>query len=325
VAALPIHRNRFLVLGRAGMDFYADPPGARTEDAHQFFAALGGSAANIAVAIVKLGGAASLVTVLSDDAVGCFVLNELRRYGVAVDHVRAVGGEARTSLAVVESRWENCQSVIYRNDAADFQLAEDDMRAIPFGDFGALIVTGTSLAVEPSRSATFLAMELARQAGLPVILDVDYRPYSWRDAQEAASTCARAAHLSDIVIGNDVEFGVMANGDGLVYARSLARESKRVVYKMGEKGSITFGGGLSFAMDVDPVTPLKPTGAGDAFMGGFVTGLADGLDLALCVRRGTAAAAITVTRVGCAPALPTAAELQDFMANHPSPSTRPGD
>ncbi|MDH3262611.1 MAG: PfkB family carbohydrate kinase, partial [Paracoccaceae bacterium] len=66
--------NRFLVLGRAGMDFYADPPGTRVEAATSFLAALGGSSANIAAAITRQGGTASLVTTISDDAVGQFCL-----------------------------------------------------------------------------------------------------------------------------------------------------------------------------------------------------------------------------------------------------------
>jgi 5-dehydro-2-deoxygluconokinase len=311
-------KNRFLVLGRAGMDFYADPPGSETEHAQQFSAALGGSAANIAVAIVKLGGAASLLTTVSDDSVGRYVTNELRRYGVDTSHVRVAGGEARTSLAVVETRAVNCQSVIYRNGAADFMLSAKDVAGIDYASFGSLIVTGTSLAVEPSRGATFRAMDLARAAGRAIILDVDYRPYSWTSLEEAAVVSLQAARASDIVIGNDVEFDVLGGaGHGLAMAQELAGASARtVVYKRGEKGSVSFGGGQSFATGIYPVTPLKPTGAGDAFMGGFVTGLAAGLPLRDCVARGSAAAAITVTRVGCAPAIPTSTELDDFMRRH---------
>ncbi|WP_373503848.1 5-dehydro-2-deoxygluconokinase [Aestuariivirga sp.] len=311
-------KYRFLVLGRAGIDLYADPPGTETEHAARFSAALGGSAANIAVAIVKLGGAASLLTRVSDDSVGRYVTNELRRYGVATDHVHVAGGEARTSLAVVETRAVNCQSVIYRNGAADFLLAGEDVNAVDFADFGTLIVTGTSLAVEPSRGATFRAMELAREAGLVIILDVDYRPYSWAGPEEAAAISLQAARASDIVIGNDVEFDVMGSaGNGLALAQELAGASARtVIYKKGEKGAVSFGCGQSFATGIYPVTPLKPTGAGDAFMGGFVTGLAAGLPLQDCVARGSAAAAITVMRVGCAPAIPTHTELDDFMRRH---------
>lgn len=308
----------FLVLGRAGMDLYADPPGTRAEDATQFTSALGGSAANIAAGIVRLGGAASLLTTVSDDAVGRYVRRELARYGVDTALVRTVGGELRTSLAVVETRLENCQSVIYRNGAADFALYTDDLARIGFGQFAALIVTGTALAVEPSRSATLLAMARAREAGTMVILDVDYRPYSWASAADAARICREAAELSDMIVGNDVEFDVMNGGSGgVALARELARNREAVIYKMGEKGSICFCDDESFEMPIDRVEALKPTGAGDAFMAGLVTGLASGLGIKAAVRRGTAAAAIVVTRVGCAPASPSAAELDDFIRRHP--------
>lgn len=309
-----LRTNRFLVLGRAGLDLYADPPGTRTEDALRFTSALGGSAANIAAGIAKLGGHAALLSTVSDDAVGRFVLNALDGYGVDRSRVRLVSGELRTSLAVVESRLENCQSVIYRNGAADFALAVTDVEKAGLDNFGALIVTGTALAVEPSRAATLLAMHTARDKRVPVIFDVDYRPYSWTSAEDAAATCLEAALLSDLVIGNDVEFDVMAGrADGRSLAEKLATHASAVIYKMGEKGSISFCGSDSFETPIFEVAALKPTGAGDAFMAGLVTGLALGLDLRTSVQRGTAAAAIVVTRVGCAPASPTEDELADFI------------
>ena len=75
-------RNHFLIVGRAGMDLYADPVGTRIEEATNFYAALGGSAANSAAAIIRLGGKAALLTCVSDDAVGCFVLAQLQHYGI---------------------------------------------------------------------------------------------------------------------------------------------------------------------------------------------------------------------------------------------------
>jgi 5-dehydro-2-deoxygluconokinase len=309
-----IKNNHFLVLGRAGLDLYADPPGTRTEEALAFSSALGGSAANIAVAISKLGGRASLISCVSDDAVGSYILNQLNTYGVGCEHMHIVAGEARSSLAVVETRAENCQSVIYRNGASDFQLSDKNVQNIPYTDYGALIVTGTSLAVEPSRGATLLAMKLARDAGLPVIIDIDYRPYSWASADEASQVYLGAAAMCDIIIGNDVEFGVM--GEGLTLARKLAQSTDLVIYKMGEKGSITFSGAEEFETEIYPVTAIKPTGAGDAFMGAFITSWANGMDIKTCVKRGSAAAAIVVTKVGCAPAMPDTKELDQFMKDH---------
>ncbi|QBX99409.1 5-dehydro-2-deoxygluconokinase [Rhodophyticola sp. CCM32] len=314
--------NNFVIIGRAGMDFYPDPPGTRTEEAIQFFSCLGGSSANIGVAITRQGGRAALVTRVSDDAIGRFAVNELRKYGIDHAHVTPVGGEARTSLAVVETRIEDHQSVIYRNGAADFQMTKADVEAVDYTAYSALITTGTVFAAEPSRSACFHAFDLAKAAGLPLIFDIDYRPYSWPSAEEAAQVYSRAGAICDVIIGNDVEFGFMA-GDydkGLEKARSLLAEGAQVViYKMGERGAVTLTPEGEFRTGIFPTTALKPTGAGDSFMGGFIAALAAGREVQEAVLRGSAAAAIVVSRVGCAPAMPTTEEVEAFLASHPGP------
>ena len=319
-----LRQNRFLLLGRAGMDLYADPPGIQTQDASQFYACLGGSSANIAVAISRHGGHTALLTTVSDDAIGRFVIKQLLHYGIDTRYVRSVGAEARTSLAVVETRIEDHQSVIYRNGAADFQMAINDVEPVTYADYGAMIITGTAFAAEPSSRAAFRAFDLAKAADLPIILDIDYRPYSWASAQAASQAYTRAAKLCDIIIGNDDEFGFMA-GDkakGLDCARQLVNSGASIViYKMGELGSITITPEHEFRTGIYPVDALKPTGAGDAFMGGFMASLAAGLALEDCVLRGSAAAAIVVSRVGCAPAMPTSQELENFLTHHPGPST----
>ncbi len=315
--------NRFVIIGRAGMDFYPDPPGTRTEDATRFFACLGVSSANIGVAITKLGGHADLVTCVSDDAIGRFALNELDRYGIGRAHVRSVGGEARNSLAVVESRIEDHQSVIYRNGAADFEMTMADVEAVDYGRYDALITTGTVFAAEPSRSAAFRGFELAKAAGLPLIFDIDYRPYSWPSADVAAEVYSRAGAMCDVIVGNDVEFGFMA-GDytrGLDKARELvAQGAQLAVYKMGEKGAITITQDGEIKTGIYRTEALKPTGAGDSFMGGLVAGLADGLPVREAVLQGSAAAAMVVARVGCAPAMPATQELEDFLKHHADPN-----
>ncbi len=303
------------------MDFYADPPGTRLEDGAQFTSALGGSSANIAAGFCQQGGSASIVTAVSDDPVGQYCLNQLRGYGVDTRFVRKVGGEARNSLAVVDTNGDATQSVIYRNNAADFQMDASFFEGIDLSAYGAVVTTGTVLASEPSRSATFQAFEQANAAGVPIVFDLDYRPYSWPDAETSAQVYAQMAQSCDIIIGNDVEFGVLAASydDGLAAARALATMGKTVVYKMGGEGSITLSGDQEVRNGVFRVDALKPTGAGDAFMAGFLKSLADGRDLSEAVLRGSASAAIVVTRVGCAPAMPTIEELTEFLKTHPAP------
>jgi len=320
-----IRQNAFVVVGRVGMDLFPSEPGIGIEEATTFIKDMGGSSANIAAGIVKLGGQAALVTSVSDDAVGRSCQRMLREtYGVDDTYVKTVGGEARNSLALYESRIKDHQSVIYRNGAADFEMTEDDVVAVDYTRFGALVTAGTVFAAEPSRSAAFKAFDLARAAGLPIIFDVDYRPYSWPSPQVAEEVLSKAGSLSDVIVGNDEEFGFMAGGidKGLDKARDLAATTASiVVYKMGEHGAITITKDGAFRTGIYTVDALKPTGAGDSFMAGLLTGIADGLALSDAVLRGSACAAIVVGKPGCAPALPYPADLNAFLNKHPGPST----
>ena len=319
-----IRENNFLIIGRVGIDFFPDPPGCKTEDATTMSVGMGGSSANIAAGIVKLGGQAALVTSVSDESVGRYCLNQLRHYGIDPHYVKNVGGEARNSLAVYESRVEDHQSVIYRNGAADFEMTIADVEAVDYTAYGALITAGTVFAAEPSRSAAFRAFELARAAGLPILFDVDYRPYSWPSAQVAEEVLSKAATLSDAIVGNDDEFGFMS-GDkarGLQKARDLAQSSAQlVIYKMGEDGSITITPETEFRTGIYPVQALKPTGAGDSFMAGLVSSIAAGHNLQQAVLHGSACASITVSKPGCAPAMADSETLATFLQNHPGPTT----
>ena len=133
------------------------------------------------------------------------------------------------------------------------------------------------------------------------------------------NACVRRPQTQcDIIVGNDDEFTVLAGGgNSLHHAQTLARLPERiVVHKMGEKGCVTFTGGKRFDTPIFAVKALKPTGAGDAFMGGFMAGLVAGADVPDAVQRGAATAAIVVTKVGCAPAMPDAIAVRAFMQKH---------
>lgn len=318
-----IRKGRFVVFGRAGMDMFAEPPGTKAEHAELFRSDLGGSSANICAGLVKLGMQAALVTSVSDDTVGRFCINKLRDYGVVTQYVRTIGGEYRTSLAIYESVMKDFQLCIYRNNAVDFQVTEQDVEQVDYPAFGALVTAGTVFAAEPSRSSTFRAFELARKAGLPVIFDIDYRAYSWPSAQVASDVLTRAGKESDMIVGNDEEFDFMAGGPGkgLDMARGLAARGKLVVYKMGEGGAITFAGGEEIRTGIYPVTAVKPNGAGDAFMSGLLASMAEDQPLKQAILRGSASAAIVVSRPGCARSMPTNAGLEQFLASHPGPTT----
>ena len=96
-----IKQKNFLVIGRVGMDMCPEPVGAAIEDATTMMVAMGGSSANIAAGLVKFGMKASLLTRVSDDAVGRYCVNQLDQYGVDATHIKPVAGEFRNSLASV--------------------------------------------------------------------------------------------------------------------------------------------------------------------------------------------------------------------------------
>ena len=313
-----IQKNNFLLIGRAGVDIYPDPPGTKTENANKYVTHLGGSSANMGVQLTKYGGSCSLLTRVSNDALGKFAINQLDSYGVKSDLVKLEGNESRISFAIVESTVVDHQSIIYRHKAADLFLNKNDIENSNLQSYECILITGTSLAAEPSRSAVLYALKLAKEKKIPVIMDIDYRPYTWESEDKAKEIYNLAGDYCSGIIGNDDEFAILSGNydDGLSYAKKISRNCDLVIYKMGEKGSITFANNEEIQRGIFPVKPLKPTGAGDAFMGSLIGAILKNYDLQKAVEIGSAAAAIVVTKVGCAPAMPDLDEVLDFMKNN---------
>ena len=313
-----IQKNKFLLIGRAGVDIYPDPPGTRTENANKYVTHLGGSSANMGVQLTKYGGSCSLLTRVSNDALGKFTINQLEYYGVNKNLVKLEDNESRISFAIVESTVEDHQSIIYRHKAADLFLNKNDIENCNIQNYECILITGTSLAAEPSRSSVLYALELAKEKNIPVIMDIDYRPYTWESADKAKQIYNLACDYCSGIIGNDDEFAILSGSydDGLNYAKKISTECDLVIYKMGEKGSITFANNEEISTGIFQVKPIKPTGAGDAFMGSLIGALLKNYDLQRAIEIGSAAAAIVVTKVGCAPAMPDLNEVLDFMKNN---------
>jgi 5-dehydro-2-deoxygluconokinase len=308
-----------IVIGRAGMDLYPLPDGTETESARQFAAEIGGCAGNTAVALSRQGHAVALLGAFSDDPVGRFVRAHLARYSVDTSRCRSISGDYRTSLAICETRYPDSETVFYRNRAVDLQLNAGDFDSTFIGSAAVLIVTGTALAAEPSRTAVFEALGMARTARTFSILDIDHRPVSWRSQDEAASIYADAASRCDAVIGNDEEFAIIGGSKTKALAAAtglVAKGCRFAIFKQGSAGSITITPGHNFSTGVFAVAVKKPFGAGDAFLGTLVAALLRGAALELAVERASAAAAYVVSRRGCAFAMPTAAELDLFVKRH---------
>ena len=311
-----------IVLGRAGLDLYPTPAGTKTRHAAHFRSDLGGSAGNIAVALQRLGLRTGLIAPVSADPAGDFVKTFLQAEGIAHLTPEGLDDGSRTSLAIAETRTEDCEVVIYRNQAADLRLTLAQVAALELTTRAPiLIATGTALALEPSRSATLAALAATPYA----VLDLDYRAYTWASAAQARATYAAALQRSKIVVGNEEEFALLADGkEPLAQARALAPNHDLIVYKRGAQGAIALSpDGQEQTFGVFDVAVLKPFGAGDAFMGGLISRLQKGAALDQAVPFAAACAALVVSRTGCASAMPTQRDVLTLMESQVSHAHSP--
>jgi len=318
-------RHDLLCLGRAGVDLYALQDDTPLEQVGSFRKSVGGSPANIATALARLGGRAAIISMVSDDGFGRYVRTFLQAEGIDVQGLQTAPAGARNSTAFTEMRPDDCQVIIYRQGAADLLLHPQGLDGALIAGSRALLVTGTALSMSPSREAALHAMQLARAAGTVVVLDLDYRPYGWSDVAQAAVYLRLACGLADMVIGNREEFDVLehlqpaaARDDRQSAQRILQGPTVAVVVKDGARGCQVFlQGGHSLNQGIFAVPVRKPFGSGDAFAGALLWSLLQGQGWQEALRRGAAAAAINVSRDACAQAMASAQELDFFLQSHP--------
>lgn len=308
-----------ICVGRVGLDLYARELDTDFAEVTGFDKHVGGSPGLIAIGLAKLGARSAVLSRVSDDMIGRYVISYLDGYGVDTSGIRLDASGTRTSLAITEMRAEHCGVVIYRNDAADLALSVDDIDESQIARTRLLVVSGTALSRDPSRSATMHAISLARRHGASVVLDLDYRAYTWQSLAEAGDVYADAARHASILVGNREEFAVLGipeSASGAAVAEAcLGSTTGLVLVKAGGAGSEVFTrDGQAFAQAVFEVDVTKPFGAGDAYAAATLASLAEGRALEESVRRGAAAAAIVVAAASCAEASPNAEELDRFLA-----------
>ncbi|WP_394209986.1 5-dehydro-2-deoxygluconokinase [Enterovibrio calviensis] len=312
-----------ICLGRAGVDFYGNTDGADFCAESSFKKSVGGSPANVAIGLATLGAKAGFIGCVSDDAQGRYVRHYMQEKGIDLSGVKTLSGEYRTSLAVAELRPEP-EVVIYRNNAADLALNAKDISSEYLASSRCLFVSGTALSTNPSRLATLSAMQTAQLSGTLVVLDLDYRAYSWASPEDPPHFYRLAASLSDVVIGNREEFEVMGiphdHEESHINAASelLSGGTELVVIKAGAEGCDLFGldgngNLLKRSQAIFNVQARKPYGAGDAFAAALLYALLYQHNLKDAVAMGAANAAINVTGDTCADAMSKLPALIAFM------------
>ncbi|MCP4791258.1 MAG: hypothetical protein GY881_13575 [Gammaproteobacteria bacterium] len=293
-----------LVIGRAGLDLYPQPDGGKTRDATGFSADMGGSGGNIAAAVGRAGGNVALLSALSNDPAAHFVRQRLQECQVSTKFLQTTKGGQRTSLAIAEVRPEDCEVVIYRNDAADLALTESTGAKNAIKQSANLIITGTSLISEPSRSTTLAYMAYAKANDCLVWLDLDYRAWNWPSLEVTREIYSKAADFAHVIIGNEEEFAVLTESLPAYTIEAMGKQ-QTILLKRGHQGATLFHQQQSLNTGIYPVKPLKPYGAGDAFLGNLVYHYSQHQDWQSAIAKGSAAAALVVAQRGCASVMPT--------------------
>jgi 5-dehydro-2-deoxygluconokinase len=328
-------RSRDIIcLGRFAVDLYAQQVGARLEDVSSFAKYLGGSSANIAFGCARLGLASAMLARVGDDHMGRFLTETLANEGCDVSHVR-IDRDRLTALVLLGLKDRDTFPLIfYRENCADMAVDEADFDEAFIASSKAFLVTGTHLSTEQVNRTSRRALEYARRNNVRTVLDIDYRPVLWGLTGKADGETrfianeSVSAHLQgvlplfDLVIGTEEEFCIAGGNTDLLEALRTVRSvtPATLVVKRGPLGCQIIDSIVPATLDDAPihggvqVEVLNVLGAGDAFASGFLSGWLRDQPLDACARAANASGALVVSRHGCAPAMPTPAELDYFLA-----------
>ncbi len=309
-----------IVLGRVAIDLYANESGVTLKDVRTFTRFLGGSPANIAVGLARLGARVAFIGRVGRDPFGEFLREFMAAEGIDVSALR-VDASYPTALAFAEMHPpDHFPLLMYRRPSADAQVSMDDIDAEWVGSSGLLIAAGTNLAESPSREATLHALSLRAAQGRRNVFDVDFRPAAWASLKGAALYARIAVSLSDVVLANEQELSLLTDDSDPLRstARLLEWGPRVVVAKRGARGVLVRSREAGvFDVPALPVPVVNTLGAGDGFAAGFCYGVLNDWPLPEAARLGVTVGAIVSSRFSCSEAMPTLDEAQRFLLSSP--------
>ncbi len=320
---------RIISLGEILIDFFPAEFGRKLADVSAFIPKPGGAPANVAVAAAKLGVPSAFIGKVGDDAFGRVLMKALEEQGVDISGMR-MDDYARTTLAFIAKPDENtAEYAFYRNPGADLMLRTDELDRTMLSNTQVLHIGSLSLVAEPAMSATQEAVNLAHHAGALISFDVNYRPSLWNSVEAALERIWRMVPQADLLKVNETELqflsGVEAKDvDRLKEACQilLKHGPQLIVVTLGEKGSFFCTNDVSEFSPAFKVKTVDAVGCGDAFIAGLLARLIDQENwknaLTLESLRAhfyyaNAVGALTATKQGVIPALPTVAEVDAFL------------
>lgn len=311
-------------LGEVLIDMFPAELGRSLAEVSAFRPKPGGAPANVAVAAVRLGAKSAFVGKVGDDAFGHHLASVLHQEGVNVQGMR-YDPEARTGLAFIAMPDENNYDILfYRNPGADMRLRADELDRTLLQQTRAFHFGSLSLVQEPSRGATLEAARLAREAGALISFDVNYRPDLW-SREQARERVMDIIPLVDLLKVNEIEAELLTGSADPATASQalLALGPSLCVVTLGPEGSYFHLAAGGEAVAPFRVNTVDATGCGDAFIAGLLCQLArDGqwraplsaAHMRQVLRYANAVGALTSLIQGVIPALPTARQVAEFLA-----------
>ncbi len=301
---------KVVVIGSLNMDLVTRAPrlprGGETLIGESFSTIPGGKGANQAVAAARLGAQVSMVGCVGNDAYGEQLRNGLLAEGIDCQAVSVEEGASGVALIVVD---DNSQNAIVIVAGANGALTAEVLDSVDEVLQSADVVI---CQLEVPDATVGHALKRARELGKIVILN---------PAPASRRLPADWYACIDYLIPNESEAAVLSElaVDSLETAESaaahlIAAGAGKVIVTLGAQG-LMFANGASFEHFPAPrVKAVDTTAAGDTFVGGFAAALASGKSEVDAIRFGQAAAALSVTRAGAQPSIPTLLEVQAFKS-----------
>ena len=309
-----------ITMGRVGVDMYPEQIGVTLAEVRTFAKSLGGSSTNVAVAAARLGRRAAVITKVGSDAFGDYVRRALTGFGVDTRWV-STDPTLRTPIVFCEIHPPDRFPLLFYREpkAPDMNLVTADLDTAAIAAVPLFWTTGTGLSDEPSRTATLAALD-ARKGREITIHDLDYRTMFWRSSDDARRWAREALRRATVVVGNSDE-AEMATGlrDPRTAAAALLEMGPRLaIVKRGGEGAYARTARDEVSVAAVEIPVLNGLGAGDAFGGALCHGLLAGWSLARTLAAANAAGAIVASRLACADAMPTLAEIEALLAREVS-------
>ncbi|XP_051121497.1 probable fructokinase-7 [Andrographis paniculata] len=323
--------------GEMLIDFVPTVNGVSLAEAPAFIKAPGGAPANVAVCISKLGGSAAFIGKVGEDEFGRMLSDTLKKNNVNNSGVR-FDRNARTALAFVTLRNDGEREfVFFRNPSADMLLTEAELDVNLVKKATIFHYGSISLIEDPCRSTQRTAMEIAKKSGSLLSYDPNLRLPLWPSEDTARKEIMAVWAQADIIKISDDEISFLTEGadpddDDAVLKKLYHPNLRLLIVSEGKDGCRYYTKRFKGKVAGVKVKPIDTTGAGDSFMGAVLYCIASDLELVEDEKRlrealffSNACGALTVTKNGAIPALPTKEDVHKIMKEVAAADSKSGD